>query len=339
MFLVKGALITIFGVILAFFAIALFLPGTTHVERSIVIDAPQATLFALTNSFARFNEWSPWAERDPDAVYAYKGPAAGVGAGMSWTSEDRKVGSGSQEIVSSTPFDEVKTRLDFGDQGTAEAFFRLRPGEDGVTVTWGFDTDFGMDLVGRWVGLAFDSMIGPEYEKGLANLKELAESLPDTDWSDVELAVTDMAPITIASTRGECPHTMDAIGPALADAYGSVGRFLKKNGIEQAGMPLVINHEWRTSYEFEAGIPIDPAFNSDTPSRGSVQVTTTPSGRMVKAVHVGPYDTMGSTYGKLKAFAAAYGLELTEPAWEQYISDPGDTPDAELITHIYYPVK
>ena len=48
--------------------IGFFLPATVHVERSITIDAPPATVFALANSFRGFNEWSPWAEIDPDTV-------------------------------------------------------------------------------------------------------------------------------------------------------------------------------------------------------------------------------------------------------------------------------
>lgn len=338
MVFVKGALITALGLILLFFGVGLFLPSTAHVERSIVVDAPQATVFALTNGYARFNEWSPWAEMDADTEYTYEGPSCGVGAKMSWISDNKNVGSGSQEVVFSTPFDEVKVQLDFGEQGIADAFYHFIPVDGGVNVTWGFDTDFGFNLIGRWFGLFFDSMIGSDYEKGLANLKALAESLPDADWSELEVSLVEIDPIVIASTRGSCPHEMGQIGPALAKAYGKVASFLAKNRLDQAGMPLVINHEWKTDYVFEAGIPIDRAAEV-APSSSEVIISATPGGRTVKAVHVGSYADMGSTYQQLKAYAAVHGLELKEPAWEQYISDPGDTLEAELITHIYYPVN
>jgi hypothetical protein len=42
-------------------------------------------------------------------------------------------------------------------------------------VTWAFDTDFGYNLVGRYFGLMLPRSIGADYEKGLANLKDLAE--------------------------------------------------------------------------------------------------------------------------------------------------------------------
>lgn len=339
MILFKGAMIAIIGLVVLFFGIGLMLPSTVHVERAITVEAPQATLFALTNSFARFNEWSPWAARDPEARYSFTGPPRGVGAGMSWQSDHPNVGSGSQEIISSTPFEEVRTALDFGEQGTAEAFFHFVPKGETVTVTWGFDTDFGVNLVGRWFGLFFDSMLGPDYEAGLSRLKTLAEGLPGDDWSDIELSVVEMEPVLIASTRGRCPHVMEEIGPALARAYSKVGAFMKRHRLEKAAMPLVVNHEWRNEYVFEAGIPITAEPEVGPAGGAEVGISRTPGGFMVKAVHVGPYGRMGTTYSKLKAYAAAYGLELSEPAWEQYVSDPGDTPEEELITHIYYPLK
>ena len=33
------------------------------------------------------------------------------------------------------------------------------------------------------------------------------------------------------------------------------------------------------------------------------------------------------------------GLTLEGPVWEQYVSDPGNTPAAELITYIFVPIK
>ena len=40
-----------------------------------------------------------------------------------------------------------------------------------------------------------------------------------------------------------------------------------------------------------------------------------------------------------KAFLLAHKLEMNGRSWEVYVSDPGNTPEAELRTEIYYPVK
>ena len=59
----------------------------------------------------------------------------------------------------------------------ATAYYDLQAEEGGTRVTWGFDTDFGHDLVGRYFGLVLGPLIGADYEKGLANLKALAEGI------------------------------------------------------------------------------------------------------------------------------------------------------------------
>lgn len=55
------------------------------------------------------------------------------------------------------------------------------------TATWGFDTDLGMNPIARYFGLVMDSMLGADYEKGLAKLKqvcEAAQSAPAADSSN-----------------------------------------------------------------------------------------------------------------------------------------------------------
>ncbi len=59
-------LIAVLALVAVLAIVGLVLPSTAHVERSAVISAPQSTVFALVNGYARFNEWSPWAEMDPE---------------------------------------------------------------------------------------------------------------------------------------------------------------------------------------------------------------------------------------------------------------------------------
>lgn len=164
-----------FGVLLLLLiAVAYALPRQIHVERSTTIAAPAPVVFTFVNGFQRFKAWSPWAKKDPDAKYTFEGPQAGVGAKMSWSGNE-DVGEGSQTVVEMVQDKRVKTQLDFGEHGTATAYFDLAPDGAGTKVTWGLDTDLGMNPIARWFGLFFDGMIGPDYEQGLAALKAAAE--------------------------------------------------------------------------------------------------------------------------------------------------------------------
>ena len=172
--ILKKLLLGLVFLVVVLAIVGLFLPSTVHVERSTTINAPQETVHALINDFRNFNQWSPWAAKDPKTKYTFEGPPSGVGAKMKWESEDSNVGSGSQEIVSDEP-NLVKVQLDFGPQGKPLAFYRLEPAGTATKVTWGFDADMGYNLPGRYFGLMFEKWLGPDYEKGLASLKSLAE--------------------------------------------------------------------------------------------------------------------------------------------------------------------
>ena len=170
----KRVIIGLVTLIVLLVVISFLLPRQVHLERSIVINAPQAQLFEALNSFKRFNEFSPWAALDPNTQYTYEGPESGVGAKMSWVSNDPELGSGTNEIVESRSPDLIRTKLNFGGQ-LAEATFRFEPADASTRVTWGFDGDLGNNPVMRFVGLMFDKWIGSDYEKGLARLKQVME--------------------------------------------------------------------------------------------------------------------------------------------------------------------
>ncbi len=173
-------IIRILGAIVAVTAVltvaAFFLPREVAVARATVIDAPPAAIFPHVNALQATQAWSPWLDRDPDIVVVFEGPESGVGNRMTWTSEMPNVGSGSQQITATVPDARVETVLDFGPQGTAEAYLSLAPVDGGTEVTWGFSTDTGFNPMARWVGLMMDRWIGADYETGLARLKALVEA-------------------------------------------------------------------------------------------------------------------------------------------------------------------
>ena len=163
------------GLLLLLVAVAFLLPRTVHVERSVTMQATAEQIFPYANDYRAFNDWSPWVDRDPEAVYEFSGPPAGVGSIMSWTGNDA-VGTGSQEITRSEFPTRIETALDFGPDGTAIAFFDFVPLDEGTEVTWGFDVDMGNNPVGRYMGLMMDTWVGADYEEGLTNLRDLVEN-------------------------------------------------------------------------------------------------------------------------------------------------------------------
>jgi effector-binding domain-containing protein len=56
-------------------------------------------------------------------------------------------------------------------------------------------------------------------------------------------------------------------------------------------------------------------------------------------VHVGSHTTLEETHATIIAFITAHRLEAYGRNWEVFVSDPGSTPEEELVTEVFYPVK
>lgn len=156
---------------------AYMFPRAVHVERATVIARPAASVFPYVNSLRKANEWSPWAEYDPNVKMSYAGTEEGVGAKMSWAGND-KVGTGSQEITQSIINRKVASDLHFGSQAPAKAALTLTTTDAGTKVVWSLDLDLGNNPIARYVGTTLDAKVGADYERGLAKLKALVERTP-----------------------------------------------------------------------------------------------------------------------------------------------------------------
>lgn len=150
------------------------LPSKAVVRRQTIISAPPETVFGIVSNLKRFNEWSPWAMLDPATRYSFEGPDGAVGQKMSWVSANPEVGSGSQTIVRLNKNRSVVIAVDYGEMGQATTSLELAPVDDRTAVSWVFRSDLN-GIIGRWIGLMFDSGVGDDFRRGLSRLKDLAE--------------------------------------------------------------------------------------------------------------------------------------------------------------------
>jgi hypothetical protein len=167
-------LVVILGLFLAYVASR---PKDFRVERSVVVNAPAAVAFSYANDLHKANDWSPWAALDPAMKHSYEGPAMGVGASHAWEGNNQ-VGQGKQTIVESKANELVRMKLEFVKpmQATHEASFSFAPEGQGTKVTWAMygERNFVAKLFGTLFNM--DKMLGGDFEKGLAKLKEMAEA-------------------------------------------------------------------------------------------------------------------------------------------------------------------
>jgi uncharacterized protein YndB with AHSA1/START domain len=179
--MVKKILLTILLVVVVLvvgFAVVVALqPSEYRVERMAKIAAPPATVFAQINDFRKWEAWSPWAKRDPNATATFEGPDSGKGAKFHWSGNE-EVGEGTMTILESKPDELIRMKLDFlkPQEGTCTTEFIFKAEGDQTVVTWTMTGE--NDFMGRAVCLFMDldSMIGTDFEEALANIKAVAEA-------------------------------------------------------------------------------------------------------------------------------------------------------------------
>lgn len=151
-------------------------PDTFRVQRAASIKAPPEKVFALINDFNRWGAWSPWEKKDPAMKRNFGSATSGKGAVYAWEG-NKDVGQGRMEIAQSSPPSKVAIKLDFVKPFEAHNVveFTLEPNGDGTNVTWAMqgDTPYFAKIIHVFVDM--DSMVGKDFETGLANLKAAAE--------------------------------------------------------------------------------------------------------------------------------------------------------------------
>ena len=151
-------------------ATLVLLPRHVHVERQTVIDADAQAVLALAASNEGYQRFNPYTSTDPELSITLFGPASGVGSGFHFAGKD---GKGSQ-TVSAVTDDTVRYQIDLGAMGRPQQTIRAEPRADGAHVTWSIQADMGFNPIGRVMGLFMDRMVGPTFERGLANLQTVA---------------------------------------------------------------------------------------------------------------------------------------------------------------------
>lgn len=174
--ILKKLLLAFVALIVLFLLTGFFLPGTYHVERSVAIKGKAEDVYPFISDLKTWNDWTAWNKaRFPDMTQEFAAITSGEGASYSWKGKDS--GEGTIKIVKSDPEKGISYYLDFAHgQHISTGDIRMEPAGDSVKVTWTNEGNLGMNPINRYFGLLLmDKFMGPDFEKGLTNLKAKAE--------------------------------------------------------------------------------------------------------------------------------------------------------------------
>jgi len=173
---VVTAVVVLLGALLIYAATQ---PDTFRIQRATSIKVPPERIFAVLNDFLRWDAWSPWEKKDPAMKRTFSAVTSGKGAVYAWEG-NRDVGQGRMEIAESVAPSKVAIKLDFVKPFEAHNIveFTLEPKGDSTNVTWAMQgpMPYISKLITVFVNM--DSMVGKDFEAGLANLKAITENQP-----------------------------------------------------------------------------------------------------------------------------------------------------------------
>lgn len=158
---------------------AFLIPRHPEVTRSIDIEAPAEAVFAEVGDLRRFNGWSLWTERDPEATFTFTGPIDGEGQTMRWESSAPELGAGTMTVERIEPGTEIEVAVRSDDRGVSTNRLTVEPRGATTTVTWRSTKDLGFNPLNRYLGMGYEEVVGPDFEARLAKLKALVETPPE----------------------------------------------------------------------------------------------------------------------------------------------------------------
>ena len=177
--MIKKILGVIAVLIVVLFVVVAMQPPTFKISRSATLPAPPEKVFAQVNDFHKWEAWSPWAKMDPNSKSTFEGPQAGKGSSFAWAGNN-DVGEGKMTIAESKPNELILIDMQFIKpfEGKSVTEFTFTPKGSETVVTWSMSGT--NNFLGKAIGLVMscDKMVGPQFEKGLENMKATVQAAP-----------------------------------------------------------------------------------------------------------------------------------------------------------------
>jgi hypothetical protein len=323
------------------------LPNTLDVTQTVSIARPRASIFAMINDLRIGKEWSPYYALDPEADYQVTGEP-GAGQAMRWNSDLRQVGEGRMSIVTSTQYEGVDGILEMGDRARLDFSIRLQPSEGATAVVWTVSAicaPGNVNVPCRYMNLILRSRIDTELQRGLARLKQLAETLPPEDFEGVQIEALPVEPQPVLFVEVSIATFKDR-EDLERDGIAILNRFLAENNTPRPDALVRVfpaENGQGGRFKFYIGYPYD----GPAPLRmAGIYLAQTPGGPALRATFAGRRSQIPIMYQQINAYRQAHCIALRPrtDAWEIVRqseaagADGAAAGDPVEHTEIFYPI-
>lgn len=314
-------------------------PNAFEVKRSRTINAPAKVIFNQVIDFKNWEAWSAWLEKNPDTKLMYPEKTQGVDGAYAWEDQD---GKGRMKTTAATEFSQIEQELQFGDYTPSKVTWTFKPTPNGATdVTWTMNSEsvpFLFKGFAVFMG-GFDTMIGPDFERGLEKLDSVATAKIKAYNITIDGLTQHGGGYYIYQTTA-C--RFEDISVKVPELMSNVGAYAKENNIAMAGAPFTLYHRWdeeQGTTMLSCGIPTTEKIII---TEGDILTGQLPPFKAVKTTLTGDYKNLTETWEKTMAYIKQYQLEIDQegPMLEYYITDPGQEPNPALwVTETFIAIK
>jgi len=341
--LVALAIVFVLAVILG-----VCLPDHAHIERSVVVSSPVRQVYDVISGFHTYPSWNALRAYDPKVQLNFKGPDAGPGAEVDWTSNDDRIGAGSLTVANDPapqPDKEITWTLSNNWKGENKRFtidVKQSENRKTATVTMGYDVDYGWDLLARYSGLYLEGAPATQISFQLSALQNMLATFPNVDYKEQQIDLKDVAaqPILYVSTTAK--RTLDDVADATDKAMAQIQATIKKDKINAVGGRITVTTNWGDeNYDFDVAQPVDKA---DAAVADPVKAGQSYGGKALVTSFTGSPAQLPLARLMLKAYAYTHGYVFDESSegpnrfFDQLNSDPKAEADQQQYT-VYLPIQ
>jgi uncharacterized protein YndB with AHSA1/START domain len=165
-------LLIIAGIVAIILLMALFIKKDFAIAKEIIINQSKATVFNYLKLIRNQEQYSVWVMKDPNIKIVYTGTDGTPGFTSSWTSEDKNVGIGEQEIKKITEGQSMEVEIRF-----KKPFEATNYANNTLTAINDHQTKLVLSFTGRQkfplnvMNLFMDKLIGKDMQQNLLNMK------------------------------------------------------------------------------------------------------------------------------------------------------------------------
>ncbi|TYA57538.1 SRPBCC family protein [Formosa maritima] len=331
----------IFFLLIVFIGLAIYIavqPNSFEVKRTRTIEAPASVIYNNVIDFKNWEAWSSWVEKDPKTVITLDEQTKDIGGSYSWVDQD---GNGRMKTIDATENVSIDQELQFGDSEPSNIHWSFSSTPDGKTeVIWKMNSEkipFMFKAYAAFTG-GFDTMIGPDFERGLEKLDSIVVASMKI-YSVNVIGLTQHGGGFYLYNTSSCK--IDDLKEKMQTMLPQVINYGMSNNT-MAGPPFVIYHKWdeeNNAVMFSCCIPT------------TAQVITTESDiltgqlepfKAVKTILKGDFEYLQEAWNSSFKYIETNNLIPKEigPMIEVYVTDPSLNPNpADWITEIYIAVE